>query len=195
MPGPPPKKDAERRRRNKKPDGIETIVINVDELLAGDVEVPQPPMHLDEHKDDCDDDCEKHTGELVPSWHPIAHEAYWSLAKSGQVIFMEPSDWMTAYTLCETLSRELAPKPMITVDSEGASTIHWVKQPVNGTVLSSFLKGWGAGLMANEGDRRRLRIELERKKRIDAAAEDASNVVDILQNRADAFKQQDRSGT
>lgn len=193
MSGPAPKKDAERRRRNKKPDGIETQVINIDELLAGDVEVPMPPERLDDCNDDCDDDCEKHTGEIVPSWHPIAVEAYWSLAKSGQVIFMEPSDWMTAYALCETLSRELKPKPMVTVDSEGASTIHWVSQPVNGSVLSSFLKGWNS-LMATEGERRRLRIELERKKRIDAAAEGVTNVVDIVQARADAFKQQDRSG-
>jgi len=42
--------------------------------------------------------------------------------------------------------------------------------------------------MATEGDRRRLRIELERKKRIDAAAGDVAKVVDIVQRRQDAFK-------
>lgn len=194
MPGPAPKKDAERRRRNKKPDGIETQIINVDELLAGDVEVPIPPQRLDECDDACADDCDRHSGELVCSWHPIAENAYWSLAKSGQVIFMEPSDWMTAYALCETLSRELKAKPIVVPGGEGeASTIQWVIQPVNGSVLSSFLKGWNS-LMATEGERRRLRIELERKKRIDAAAEGVTNVVDIVQARADAFKQADRSG-
>jgi hypothetical protein len=186
VPGPTRKKDAERRRRNK--DGIETQVVNVDELLAGDVEIPVPPMRLDACEDECSDDCDKHTGEEVPAWHPIAHQAYWSLAASGQVIFMEPSDWMTAYALCETLSRELKAKPIVVPGGEGeASTIQWVIQPVNGSVLSSFLKGW-TSLLATEGDRRRLRIELERRKRIDGAAE-GDNVVDIVQARADAFKQ------
>lgn len=189
MSGPPPKKERERRRTNK--DGIETQVINIDELVAGEVEIPMPPERADDCKDECDPDCEKHTGEMVPSWHPVAHEAYWSLAKSGQVIFMEPSDWMTAYTLCEALSRELRPKPMTTMDSDGATTLHWVTSPVNGAVMNAFLKGW-ASLLATEGDRRRLRIELERKKRIDAAASDLGVVVDIVQARADSFKQQAR---
>lgn len=188
MSGPPPKKEAERRRRNKPEDGIPTQVINVDELLAGEVEIPMPPTYIDEHKDDCADDCEKHTGEERPAWHPVAHQAYWSLAKSGQVIFMEPSDWSTAYALCETLSRELKPKPIVVDDGGDEGThIEWVIQPVNGAVLNAFLKGW-ASLMATEGDRRRLRIELERKKRIEAAAGDETTVIDIVQRRADAFK-------
>jgi len=185
MPGPPRKKEAERRRRNK--DGIETQVVNVDELLAGEVEIPVIPMRLDGHRDDCEDGCEKHTGEFVYTWHPIAVEAYESLARSGQVIFMEPSDWSTALALCEMLSRELKPKPITTTDADGATSIDWVIQPVNGAVMNAFLKGW-ASLMATEGDRRRLRIELERKKRIDAAAGDVAKVVDIVQRRQDAFK-------
>ncbi len=206
MPGPPPKKEAERRRRNKPADGIATQVINIDELLAGEVEVPMPPTRWvkdpdatdgegffdEDDEDDADDpDAVVEPGREgyheVCAWHPIAEEAYWSLARSGQVIFMEPSDWMTAYTLCETLSRELKPKPMTTTDADGATSIRWVKQPVNGAVLSSFLKGWNS-LMATEGERRRLRIELERKRRIDEAAEATSNVIDIVQERAAAFK-------
>lgn len=186
MSGPPRKKDSERRRRNN--DGVETQVINVDELLQGEVEIPVPPAYFDGHKDECHDDCQKHLDEWVCSWHPIAEKAYWSLASSGQVIFMEPSDWMTAYTLCEALSRELKPKPIVIQTGEGETEIQWVTQPINGAVLNGFLKGWGSMLMAAEGSRRTLRIELERRKRIDAAAGDDGKVVDIVKRREDAFK-------
>ena len=119
-------------------------------------------------------------------WHPTAEEAYWSLARSGQAIFMEPSDWMTAYLLCEMISRELKPKPIVVSDSDGATSIEWILQPVNGAVMNAFLKGW-ASLMATEGDRRKLRIELERKKSKDAAAS-GGNVHSISKQRGDRFK-------
>jgi hypothetical protein len=185
VPGPPPKKEAERRRRNKSE--VKTTVVDIDALLAGEVESPDPPTRLDEHNDKCSEDCEKHTGEEVPTWHPIALEAYYSLMASGQVIWMEPSDWATAYALCEMLSRELKPKPIVVATGEGTSEIQWVTQPVNGAVMNAFLKGWSTSLMATEGDRRKLRIELERRKRLDAAAA-GDNVVSIAQKRADAFK-------
>ena len=41
MPGPPPKRDAERRRRNK--DATETVSVDIDELIKGTVEIPVPP--------------------------------------------------------------------------------------------------------------------------------------------------------
>lgn len=182
MSGPPPKKKSERRRRNK-PDGLATEIVNVDDLIAGEVEIPTPPTHLVPVDDD-DPDGEK---EEVYSWHPVALNAYLSLAKSGQVIWMEPSDWATAFALCEMLSRELNPKPIVVTDSDGSGHVEWVKQPVNGAVMNAFLKGWSSGLMATEGDRRKLRIELERRKRLDAAAE-GGPVIDIVQRRADAFK-------
>lgn len=180
MPGPPRKKDAERRRRNK--DGIETLVINLDEAIAGEVEIPAPPQPY------FDDDGKEHDSHC---WHYIAEDAYMSLTKSGQAIFMEPSDWSTAYALCEMLSRELNPKPILVQVGEGETEVQWVKQPLNGAVVNAFLKGW-ASLMATEGDRRRLRIELERKKRIDAAAGGDDKVVDIVAKRADVFKKKAR---
>lgn len=183
MPGPMPKRSDERRRRNT--DGIETIKVDVDSLVGQDVEIPLPPTKLVDIKDENDEP----TGEQeeVAQWHPVALDAYWSLARSGQVIFMEPSDWATAYALCEMLSRELKPKPMLVTDADGATSIDWVYQPVNGSVMNAFLKGW-ASLMATEGDRRKLRIELERKKRADAVAGGEGKVVDIVQHRQDAFQ-------
>lgn len=183
MPGPPRKRDAERRRRNK--DGIETITVDLENMLSQEIEIPAPPLRR--VKEDGEEAFDEETGEELweSAWHPIAEATYLSLARSGQCIFYEPSDWHTAYALCEMLSRELSSKPMLVTDAEGATSIQWVKQPVNGAVMNAFLKGWTA-LMATEGDRRRLRIELERKKHRDAATGD-SNVVSIVQNRAELF--------
>lgn len=166
-PGPIPKKDAERRRRNKTPDsggGVSSIpatVVNVDDLLVGEVEVP----------------------EADEKWHPIARQMYESVIRSGQVIWMEPSDWSALYLMCESISRDLNPQ-VVGITEEGDVVRDVI--PLKGASLNAYLKGM-ASLMMLEGDRRRLRIELERQKRIDAAAE-GSDVIDIVQRRADAFK-------
>lgn len=191
MPGPPPKRDAERRRRNK--DGIQTTVVDLDSLIQEDVEIPMPPTTWtvydeDKHGDrpDLEVGDDGKLGFYVDSFHPIALEAYWSLARSGQAIFMEPSDWATALALCEMLSRELKPKPIVVMTGENTSEVQWVIQPVNGAVMNAFLKGW-ASLMATEGDRRKLRIELERKKAKDAAAS-GGNVTSISKTRRAGFQ-------
>lgn len=167
IPGPPPKKDSERRRRNKTPESegslssIPAMVVNIDELLVGEVEIPVP-----------DED-----------WHDIAIMMYESVTKSGQVIWMEPSDWAALYLMCESISRDLNPQ-VVGITEDGDVIKDTI--PLKGASLSSYLKAM-ASLMMLEGDRRRLRIELERQKRIDAAAE-GGVVVDIVQKRADAFK-------
>lgn len=165
--GPVPKKDAERRRRNKTTesgDSIEVMKINLDEVLAGEVEIPAPD----------------------PKWHPLARHFYDSLGKSGQAIWLEPSDWALAYILAESLSRDLNPQPIGINEETGKPVMATV--PLKGSSLSSYLKAFSA-LLVTEGDRRRLRIELERQKRIDAAAE-GGEVVDIVKARADLFKKQ-----
>lgn len=168
IPGPVPKKDAERRRRNKTPgskggtSSIPAEVVNVDDLLAGEVEIP----------------------EMSEDWHPIAKQIYEAQAASGQVIWMEPSDWAMLYLMCESISRDLNPQ-VVGITETGEVVKDYI--PLKGASLSSYLKGFEA-LMAAEGGRRRLRIELERRKRIDAAAAGESNVVDIVKHRADAFK-------
>jgi len=165
--GPVPKKESERRRRNKTTEGgdsIEVEVINLDETIAGEVEVPA----------------------VDPSWHPLARHFYESLAKSGQAIWLEPSDWAVAAVLAESLSRDLNPQPIGINEETGKPVMATV--PLKGSSLSSYLKAFSA-LLVTEGDRRRLRIELERQKRIDAATE-GGKVVDIVQARADLFKKQ-----
>lgn len=169
MPGPPPKKDAERRRRNKNTESegslsdIPATVVNVDDLLVGEVEVP----------------------EVNDKWHPIAKQIWESQLKSGQVIWMEPSDWATLYMLCESISRDMKKQPIGINEETGKPVMAYV--PLKGASLNAYLKAF-ASLLMTEGDRRRLRIELERQRRIDAAAEGGTNVIDIVQHRADAFK-------
>lgn len=168
MPGPVPKKDAERRRRNKTPESegslsaIPAEVVNVDDLLVGEVEIPQP-----------DED-----------WHPIAIQLYEGQMRSGQVLWMEPSDWAAFYLVCESISRDLNPQ-VVGITEEGEVVKDTI--PLKGASLSAYLKAFEAHLVS-EGARRRLRIELERQRRLDAAAEGEGKVVDIVQRRADAFK-------
>lgn len=171
MPGPPPKRSAERRRRNK--DAVETTTVDLDQALSGEVEIPTPPTHVDEE-----------TGEITHLWHPIAEEWYLSLAKSGQAIFYEASDWSTAYLLAESLSRDLKPQPIGVHEETGE--IKWAAIPLKGASLNAYLKGMSA-LMTTEGERRRMRIELERKKQRDAAGGD-DGVIPITQERRNRFK-------
>lgn len=191
MPGPPPKKDKERRRRNKTTESegslshIPATVVNVDELLAGDVEIPDPPTYFDDCKDSCAADCDKHTGEERQSWHPIALQMYHSVVRSGQVIWMEPSDWSALYLMCESISRDLKPQ-VVGINEESGEPI-FATIPLKGASLNAYLKAMGS-LMMLEGDRRKLRIELERQRRLDAAAEGDNKVVDIVKHRQDAFK-------
>ena len=181
MPGPIGKRDEERRRRNAPV--IPTVKVDLDELIQGEVEVPQPN----------------------PNWHPIAAQQYDALVHSGQVIFYEPSDWATAYTLCELLDRELKPKEVkvgerdvvdVTVGEDGEQRIvvggkdyvfELKETTISAASLKVFLSGM-ASLMATEGDRRRLHIELNRKAAADAVAGKDSNVVSITQNRESLFE-------
>ncbi|MFJ5070241.1 hypothetical protein ACIQC7_27910 [Kitasatospora sp. NPDC088556] len=77
-------------------------------------------------------------------WHPIAADWYLSLQESGQACFYQPSDWATARYAAELMSRVLlAERP-------------------NGQLVAA-LNSVMATLLATEGDRRRVRIELERR--------------------------------
>lgn len=75
--GPVPKRDAERRRRNK---------VDIDKVeITGEVEAP----------------------DVDPDWHPIAKDWYVSLGKSGQSRYFEPSDWSAARYVAEVMTRNL----------------------------------------------------------------------------------------
>ena len=80
-----------------------------------------------------------------PSWHRVAAHWYEALGRSGQSAFYESSDWALAYAVAESMSREFS-KP----------------EPVSASAFQGWLKAM-TSLLVTEGDRRRLRLELERQ--------------------------------
>lgn len=89
-------------------------------------------------------------GELLPTswpqadkaWHPIARKLWDGCKKSGQAAYYQQSDIAMLYSLCDDLSEY---KKSTRRSSQMAQTIY-----------SSL-----AALLVTEGERRRVRIELE----------------------------------
>ena len=131
--GPPPKRDDQRRRAN------DPALGSADVAPGGEVVIP-----------DAD-----------PEWHQVAALWFGSLASSGQSAFYESSDWATAYVIAESISRELKPQPLVGKGDDGEPTVEWVSLPPKGASLAAWLKGMTT-LMVTEGDRRRMRLELQR---------------------------------
>lgn len=80
-----------------------------------------------------------------PLWHPIAADWYLSLRESGQSSFYEPSDWAMARYAAHVMSQVL-------LSERGP----------NGQLVAA-LNSVMSSLLTTEGDRRRARMELERK--------------------------------
>lgn len=99
-------------------------------------------------------------------WHLIARDWFESLAKSGQSRFYEPSDWATARLIAESISRDL--KPQFVAMSEATGKPLYEAIPMRGASLAAYLKAMTA-LLVTEGDRRRVRVELEREPHDDSA--------------------------
>jgi len=167
--GPPPKRSSERRRRNKtdgsgRPYGetIEAVILD-DHILQGDVVVPSPD----------------------PTWHNIARMLWDSILASGQSIYYEPSDWAVAYLTCESISRDLNPQ-VVGITEEGSVIKDTI--PLKGASFSAYQKAFTA-LLLNEGDRRKLRLELTRQSQIDKAAMNAGEVHQaIVASREELFE-------
>jgi hypothetical protein len=84
--------------------------------------------------------------EPSPLWDPIATDWYLSLRQSGQAAFYEPSDWAVARYAAELMSRVL----------------DCSERGPNGQLVAA-LNSVMSSLLTTEGDRRRARMELERK--------------------------------
>jgi hypothetical protein len=80
-----------------------------------------------------------------PNWHEIATDWYLSLRESGQAAFYQPSDWAVARYAADLMSKVL--------QSERGP---------NGQLVAA-LNSVMSSLLTTEGDRRRARMELERK--------------------------------
>ena len=98
-------------------------------------------------------------------WHPLARRWWNALAKSGQSRWYEPSDWEHAYVWADLLSRQLK----------------------SGKPSAMMLAAWDSAssrLLVTEGDRRRVRIELERAGQADEDADKAGvTAMDEWRNR------------
>lgn len=86
-----------------------------------------------------------------PNWHPIARMLWDSLRVSGQSDFYQQSDWAFAYSVCEDLHQYKMPR----ISSDGEP---YFKR--SGQMLQAIYSAM-SNLLVTEGDRRRVRIELE----------------------------------
>lgn len=98
------------------------------------------------------------------TWHPIARDWFVALGNSGQAAFYEPSDWAMARLGAELMSKLAAS------DKPSAQ------------MLASLLQ-ITSSLLATEGDRRRLRLELARGEQVDPDEEAADATVTDLRSR------------
>ena len=89
-----------------------------------------------------------------PDWHPIATMIWNSMLSSGQTDFYQDSDWAFAWYVCEEVS--LYKKPKVAADG---SEHHRRSGQLFQTITSAL-----GELLLTEGQRRRVRIELEDKK-------------------------------
>lgn len=137
-------------------------------------------------------------------WHTIAYETFVSFETSGQSRFFEDSDWMALYLLCEALSRDLEPqfigfRELPTVWTENSAGERVIAQsggnqpivaivPIKGSNLSAY-RSWMNSLLATEGDRRRLQIELSKAAAgPEGASELPAGVTDLMAAMANKQK-------
>jgi hypothetical protein len=85
--------------------------------------------------------------------HPIAADMYRALTESGQAQYFEPSDWQRARLMCEMVSRLL--------DAGKLSSM-----------LYAAIQADMNALLFTEGERRKVRMEIERGV-ADTSAQDA----------------------
>lgn len=139
--GPPPKREDQRRRVNKTVPVDKSAVVDLVGDTVGVVGRVEPPA----------------PGAL---WHVAAREWYESLGRSGQSVWYTHSDWSTAWVTAEMLSRELLPRSIV-VGKGDAAVVHVVVMPLTASGFSAFLRACSQ-LLATEGDRRRVSVELQR---------------------------------
>jgi hypothetical protein len=158
MPGPPPKRSSQRRRKNKSPE-VTKVVGGTSALRDG-----EPPRSGEGSGVAAWREYAARLGYHVPAratraqiiaiidersggedadWHELARDWYRSLADSGQSIYYQSSDWQTARIWAELLSKQL-----------------FSSRP-----SAQMIQAWqsaAADLLTTEGARRRVRVEIER---------------------------------
>jgi hypothetical protein len=158
--GPVPTRSEERRRRNARTEAGEAVGAEIVEADG----VVEPPLQPDS------------------GWHMIAQELFASVQKSAFTRFYEPSDWMVLYLACESLSRDLSEQFVGINESTGEVIRDFI--PLKGASLGAYSKVF-ASLLLTDGDRRRLRLEIERRDAVDAITK---AMPEVVADRADIFK-------
>jgi len=157
MTGPVPKRSEERRRRNARTEaGASTEVEKLE--APGSVDAPEP-----------DED-----------WHPIALGLYRSVEDSAFRRFYEPSDWMVLFLTCESLSRDLG-EQVVGITEQGDVVRDTI--PLKGASLTAYSRVF-ASLLLTDGDRRKLRLEIDRRDALEALEK---ALPDVVKDRADIF--------
>ncbi|WP_381801171.1 hypothetical protein [Streptomyces niveus] len=92
-------------------------------------------------------------------WHDIATDWYLSLRESGQAAFYQPSDWAMARYAAHVMSQVL------------------LSERANGQLVAA-LNSVMSSLLTTEGDRRRARMELERRPAVKQAPAGVTAIAD-----------------
>jgi hypothetical protein len=92
-------------------------------------------------------------------WHDIATDWYLSLRESGQAVFYQPSDWAMARYAAHVMSQVL------------------LSERANGQLVAA-LNSVMSSLLTTEGDRRRARMELERRPAVKQAPAGVTAIAD-----------------
>lgn len=185
MPGPPPKRESQRRRRNRP--AVPTAKVKAGEVTVRTGEPPRTgrgsgaeAWRVYAEGLGLEVPAGAKRGEIIAlvdesadgegTWHPLARDWYRSLASSAQSQFYEASDWATARVLAALLSRALS----------------------SGKVTAALVERWQIGateLLTTEGARRRARVELQRARDGDGDGQEAGGEVselDEYRRRAEA---------
>lgn len=158
--GPVPKRSDQRRRTNKNPDGEITkapagsLLEQADRKRKADRErIAAKRAAAREGRDsDTSRDSDATARPVQPGipaadplWHRLIRDLYDAVGRSGQAAFYEPSDYAMLRIGCEIMSAQLE----------------------SGRPSAVMFASWDAlmaRLLVTEGDRRRMRLELERAK-------------------------------
>lgn len=133
--GPIPKRTEVRRRANASSDGLE-----VSRGASMPSAAPEP----------------------APYWHEMALEIYESMCESGQSVYWEQSDYAVLWLMCDQLHALYQPQFLgMQGDGIGIQKPFYGKRAMTASEIGAIMKTLG-GLGATEGDRRRMRIELQK---------------------------------
>lgn len=170
--GPAPKRDGERERRNV-PTGGDAAIIGPDDLknLPFDVELLVEPPPAGE------------------KWEHGAKQVYEATLRDPARIWMGPLDWAAHWLFCESMSRDLAPQYVATVEGDGLdveSRVVRERLPLKGASITGYLKWFG---MIGVGESSRLALRREVTFNDPPRAELASvSEIDVSQTREGFFQ-------